>query len=327
GQFAVVKRCIQRRSGKEFAAKFIKKKRTKSSRRGVAIEDVEREVNILKNLNHENIVQLFDVFDNGNEVILILELVRGGELFDLLSGNERLSERDAIAYIKQILVGLKHMHEKNIAHLDLKPENIMLLENQNTHRIKLIDFGLSRLLLSNNDVREMMGTPEFVAPEIISYEPVTLASDMWSLGVITYNLLSGTSPFLGESKQDTFANITAVNYKFDEEYFSEISNEGINFITKLLVRDPRKRNTVYDCLNHPWIAKEEINIFRCVINVDQIKSHTAYLRWKHTVKVISLCNRLSRNLKVRQKSENLSINSVISSISTVQNNKETEEVM
>ncbi|RWS07967.1 death-associated protein kinase 2-like protein [Dinothrombium tinctorium] len=188
GQFAVVKRCIQRRSGKEFAAKFIKKKRTKSSRRGVAIEDVEREVNILKNLNHENIVQLFDVFDNGNEVILILELVRGGELFDLLSGNERLSERDAIAYIKQILVGLKHMHEKNIAHLDLKPENIMLLENQNTHRIKLIDFGLSRLLLSNNDVREMMGTPEFVAPEIISYEPVTLASDMWSLGVITYNL-------------------------------------------------------------------------------------------------------------------------------------------
>ena len=113
--------------------------------------------------------------------------LRGGELFDFISEKERLSEEEASDFIQQILLGLKHMHSKNIAHLDLKPENIML-KNENGHLLKLIDFGLSRKIKPGEEVREMLGTPEFVSPEVVNYEPLSLTTDMWSIGVITYIL-------------------------------------------------------------------------------------------------------------------------------------------
>lgn len=113
--------------------------------------------------------------------------LRGGELFDFISEKERLSEEEASDFIQQILLGLKHMHSKNIAHLDLKPENIML-KSENSHLLKLIDFGLSRKIKPGEEVREMLGTPEFVSPEVVNYEPLSLNTDMWSIGVITYIL-------------------------------------------------------------------------------------------------------------------------------------------
>ena len=117
----------------------------------------------------------------------ILFRLRGGELFDFISEKERLSEEEASDFIQQILLGLKHMHSKNIAHLDLKPENIML-KDENGHKLKLIDFGLSRKIKPGEEVREMLGTPEFVSPEVVNYEPLSLTTDMWSIGVITYIL-------------------------------------------------------------------------------------------------------------------------------------------
>ena len=113
--------------------------------------------------------------------------LRGGELFDFISEKERLSEEEASDFIQQILLGLKHMHSKNIAHLDLKPENIML-KSGSSHSLKLIDFGLSRKIKPGEEVREMLGTPEFVSPEVVNYEPLSLNTDMWSIGVITYIL-------------------------------------------------------------------------------------------------------------------------------------------
>ena len=113
--------------------------------------------------------------------------LRGGELFDFISEKERLSEEEASNFIQQILLGLKHMHSKHIAHLDLKPENIML-KSPDSHHLKLIDFGLSRKIKPGEEVREMLGTPEFVSPEVVNYEPLSLNTDMWSIGVITYIL-------------------------------------------------------------------------------------------------------------------------------------------
>ena len=132
-----------------------------------------------------------DIFsDFRNDVwcpIFLYFRLRGGELFDFISEKERLSEEEASDFIQQILLGLKHMHSKNIAHLDLKPENIML-KNENAHALKLIDFGLSRKIKPGEEVREMLGTPEFVSPEVVNYEPLSLTTDMWSIGVITYIL-------------------------------------------------------------------------------------------------------------------------------------------
>ncbi|KFO26011.1 Death-associated protein kinase 3 [Fukomys damarensis] len=257
GQFAIVKKCQEKSTGLEFAAKFIKKRQTRASRRGVCREEIEREVSILRQVLHPNIITLHDVYENRTDVVLILELVSGGELFDFLAQKESLSEEEATSFIKQILDGVNYLHTKKIAHFDLKPENIMLLDkNIPIPHIKLIDFGLAHEIEDGVEFKHIFGTPEFVAPEIVNYEPLGLEADMWSIGVITYILLSGASPFLGDTKQETLANITAVSYDFDEEFFSQTSELAKDFIQKLLVKETRKRLTIQEALRHPWITSK-----------------------------------------------------------------------
>ncbi|XP_052411664.1 death-associated protein kinase 1 isoform X1 [Carassius gibelio] len=304
GQFAVVKKCRHKSTGVEYAAKFIKKRRSKSSRRGVSKEDIEREVSILKEIQHPNVITLHNVFENKNEVILILELVAGGELFDFLAEKESLSEEEATEFLKQILDGVSYLHSKQIAHFDLKPENIMLLNRSVPHpRIKLIDFGLAHKIDFGNDFKNIFGTPEFVAPEVVNYEPLGLEADMWSIGVITYILLSGASPFLGENKQETLANVSAVDYEFDEEFFSSTSALAKDFITRLLLKDPKKRMTILDSLQHPWIkpkdTQQALSRKESAVNMEKFKKFAARRKWKQSVRLISLCNRLSRSFLSR----------------------------
>ncbi|EPY81742.1 death-associated protein kinase 3 [Camelus ferus] len=257
GQFAIVKRCREKSTGLEYAAKFIKKRQSQASRRGVCREEIQREVSILRQVLHPNVITLHDVFENRTDVVLILELVSGGELFDFLAQKESLSEEEATSFIKQILDGVNYLHAKKIAHFDLKPENIMLLDkNIPIPHIKLIDFGLAHEIEDGVEFKNIFGTPEFVAPEIVNYEPLGLEADMWSIGVITYILLSGASPFLGDTKQETLANITAVSYNFDEEFFSQTSELAKDFIRKLLVKETRKRLTIQEALSHPWITSK-----------------------------------------------------------------------
>ncbi|CAM4539311.1 unnamed protein product [Leuciscus chuanchicus] len=304
GQFALVKKCRHKNTGVEYAAKFIKKRRNKSSRRGVSKDDIEREVSILREIQHPNVITLHDVFENKSEVILILELVAGGELFDFLAEKESLSEEEATEFLKQILDGVSYLHSKQIAHFDLKPENIMLLNRSVPHpRIKLIDFGLAHKIDFGNDFKNIFGTPEFVAPEVVNYEPLGLEADMWSIGVITYILLSGASPFLGENKQETLANVSAVDYEFDEEYFSNTSALAKDFIARLLIKDPKKRMTILDSLQHSWIkpkdTQQALSRKESAVNMEKFKKFAARRKWKQSVRLISLCNRLSRSFLSR----------------------------
>nr|XP_006117022.1 death-associated protein kinase 2 isoform X2 [Pelodiscus sinensis] len=300
GQFAIVKKCREKSSGVEYAAKFIKKRQSRASRRGVRREEIEREVNILQQILHANIIKLHDVYENRTDVVLILELVSGGELFDFLAQKESLSEEEATRFIKQILDGVNYLHARKIAHFDLKPENIMLLDkNIPLPHIKVIDFGLAHKIEDGVEFKNIFGTPEFVAPEIVNYEPLGLPADMWSIGVMTYILLSGASPFLGETKQETLANITAVNYEFDEESFSHTSDLAKDFISKLLVKDTRKRLTSQEALTHPWIMpmdKQQALVRReSLINLANFKRQYARRRWKLSYSIVSLCNHLSRS--------------------------------
>uniref|UniRef100_A0AAQ4NP70 non-specific serine/threonine protein kinase n=1 Tax=Gasterosteus aculeatus aculeatus TaxID=481459 RepID=A0AAQ4NP70_GASAC len=295
GQFAVVRRCRHRGTGAEYAAKSIKKRRSKSSRRGVTRDDIEREVNILKEIQHPNVITLLEVFENKAEVILILELVAGGELFDFLAEKESLSEEEATQFLKQILEGVFYLHTKQIAHFDLKPENIMLLNRSVPHpRIKLIDFGLAHKIDFGNDFKNIFGTPEFVAPEVVNYEPLGLEADM---------CLSGASPFLGDNKQETLANVSAVDYAFDEEFFSSTSALAKDFIARLLVKDPKKRMTIQDSLQHPWIkpkdTQQALSRKESAVNMEKFKKFAARRKWKQSVRLISLCNRLSRSFLSR----------------------------
>uniref|UniRef100_A0A1I7VHP9 Protein kinase domain-containing protein n=1 Tax=Loa loa TaxID=7209 RepID=A0A1I7VHP9_LOALO len=301
GQFAVVRRVINRSTGEQFAAKFIKKRRYATSRRGVTRCNIEREIDVLRVVGgYEYTIKLFEVYETTSDVILILELVSGGELFDYVSAKECLGETEAAAFIQQILFAIKHLHDNHIVHLDIKPENVML-RKRGESKIKLIDFGLSRRILPGTVVKDMIGTPEFVAPEVVNYEPLSTATDMWALGVVTYILLSGGSPFLGETRDETFVNISAVNYHFSERYFEHISPYAKDFISHLFIRDQRKRATVDECLRHPWIRGPDglVNDVRqySMISMAQIRSFKIRLRWRRAVDIVIACNRMTADAR------------------------------
>ncbi|KAF5303479.1 hypothetical protein FQA39_LY09942 [Lamprigera yunnana] len=187
-------------------------------------------------------------------MVLILELAAGGELQRILEGDECLNEVEAKRAMRQILEGLAYLHERNIAHLDLKPQNLLLTIENSCDDIKLCDFGISRVLEKGVEVRELIGTPDYVAPEVLGYEPITLATDIWSIGVLTYVLLTGYSPFGASDKQQTYLNISKCALSFDPDLFEDISSVAIDFIRCSLVVDPRKRPTVQQLLDHAWIS-------------------------------------------------------------------------
>uniref|UniRef100_T1J123 Probable methylthioribulose-1-phosphate dehydratase n=1 Tax=Strigamia maritima TaxID=126957 RepID=T1J123_STRMM len=275
GKFGVVYRCKEKKSGRIFAAKNISTPRSEDRK------DVEREVEIMQLLQHPRLLQLYDAFDNGKEeMILILEILRieGGELFDrVIDEDFVLTERVSSIFIRQICEGVEFMHSQNILHLDMKPENVLCL-SRTGNRIKLIDFGLARKFDPAKKLQILFGTPEFVAPEVISFAPIGYCTDMWSVGVICYVLLSGLSPFMGDTEAETMANVTVGVYDFDDESFNEITEEAKDFIRQLLVKDMKKRMSATECLQHPWLKRGKREDHK--IDKKKLKRYVIRRRWK-----------------------------------------------
>ncbi|XP_028566649.2 death-associated protein kinase 2-like isoform X2 [Podarcis muralis] len=299
GHFGVVRRCQERCTGSFYAAKSVKVRKRKGSRLGLDREQVEREVSILQQLQHPNIMRLHDVFAGKGEVVLILELIHGGELFDFIAEKELLTETEAIQFLQQILLGLTYMHSRRIAHFDLKPENIMLFQKDAPNPlIKIIDFGLAQKLEEGVTFKSLCGTPQYIAPEVINYEALSTATDMWSIGVITYILLSGMSPFQGETDAETLTSVVSGNYEFEDKYFSQTSELAKDFIRQLLVKEPGDRMSAEECLIHPWIKpltrKQVANRSRSSINMKNFRKFNARRKWKLSYNMVSACNRLCR---------------------------------
>ncbi|KAJ3594629.1 hypothetical protein NHX12_003936 [Muraenolepis orangiensis] len=190
-------------------------------------EVVKNEIQVMNQLDHSNLIQLYAAYESRNDMILVLEL--------------------------QICEGLQHMHRMYILHLDLKPENILCVSRV-TNKVKIIDFGLARIYKPREKLKVNFGTPEFLAPEIVNYDFVSFNTDMWSLGVITYMLLSGLCPFLGDDDGQTMNNILEAKWDFEEEEFITVSSEAKDFITKLLVVNKSWRIGASQALKHPWLS-------------------------------------------------------------------------
>ncbi|XP_032429156.1 myosin light chain kinase family member 4 isoform X3 [Xiphophorus hellerii] len=253
GRFGQVYKCLENSSGLTLAAKIIKAKSQKEK------EVVRNEIQVMNQLNHANLIQLYAAFESRNDIILVMEYVEGGELFDrIIDENYNLTELDTVLFIRQICEGLKYMHKNYILHLDLKPENILCVSRA-TNKIKIIDFGLARRYKPREKLRVNFGTPEFLAPEVINYEFVSFPTDMWSLGVITYMLLSGLSPFLGDDDNETLNNILACQWNFEEEEFGDISEEAKDFITRLLVKSKSWRMSATESLRHGWLSDRNLH--------------------------------------------------------------------
>ncbi|XP_045072771.1 myosin light chain kinase 2, skeletal/cardiac muscle-like [Coregonus clupeaformis] len=253
GRFGQVHKCVENSSGLKLAAKIIKAKSQKEK------DVVKNEIQVMNQLNHANLIQLYAAFESRHDIILVMEYVDGGELFDrIIDENYNLTELDTVLFIRQICEGLQYMHKMYILHLDLKPENILCVSRA-TNKIKIIDFGLARRYKPREKLRINFGTPEFLAPEVINYEFVSFPTDMWSLGVITYMLLTGLSPFLGDDDNETLNNILACQWNFEEEEFTDISEEAKDFITRLLVKSNSWRMSASQSLKHSWLSDRNLH--------------------------------------------------------------------
>ncbi|KAL5963410.1 Myosin light chain kinase smooth muscle [Taenia solium] len=285
GKFGDVNRCEEKSTGYELAAKVVPYSCLDEK------ENVMNEVGIMCRLRHPRLIQLYDVFIQCDRITLIMELITGGELFErVIDDNFDLDEEICEKFMRQILQGVEYIHSQHVIHLDLKPENILCL-SRTGFKIKIIDFGLAREV-TNGDVRVMFGTPEFVAPEVISFDPVTYATDMWSVGVVCYVLLSGLSPFMGDNESETLSNIMRCNYTFDYSEFSDISADAKDFIKSLLKKDPRKRNTATQCLAHRWL-KERPRLRRAAtVNKKRLRHFVYRRKWQKAVNAIIALQRM-----------------------------------
>jgi len=274
GRFGVVFRCVNKETGQKRAAKIIK------CIRGTEKEKVREEISIMNSLRHPKLLQLGAAYEKQREIVMVMEYITGGELFErVIAEDFALTERDCILFVRQICEGVQYMHDNMILHLDLKPENILCVHKR-SHQIKLIDFGLARRFNPDDPCRVLFGTPEFIAPEIINYDPISFVSDMWSIGVVCYVLLSGLSPFMGDNDAETFANITQAEFDFDDDAFDNISEDAKSFITSLLDKRKEKRLLAKDCLKHKWLAQNEGSMNKVVISTDKLKKFIIRRKWQ-----------------------------------------------
>lgn len=252
GHFGKVLLAKDRRTREKFAVKVIKKDSTELRSQTL----IQRELDILRLVNHPNIVRLYDLFDTQDKLYFVLEHMAGGALYEVLaSKNIHFSEERASAIIKDILCGLVYLHEKGIVHRDVKPENILTTGKTWPFTSKLADFGLSNFL-DAGALESKVGTPYFCAREVVTNETYGTKADLWSLGVVAYEMLSGRKPFEGSHTKSVLYAILDGKYVFPTKQWESISWEARDFIAKLICIDVAKRLSAKEALQHPWIVNE-----------------------------------------------------------------------
>ncbi|TWW65398.1 Triple functional domain protein [Takifugu flavidus] len=246
GRFSVVKCYDQRGTKRTLAVKHVNKKLMRRDR-------VTQELNLHMRVQHPNIICLVDTYETPSSYALVLEMADQGRLLDYVVSWGNLTEEKAAYYLRDVLEALHYLHSRRIAHLDVKPENLLVAQRSGGQVVKLSDFGDAVQLNSSDYTHPLLGSPEFASPELVLGEPVSLTSDMWSLGVVTYVLLSGASPFLDESAEETCLNICRLDFSFPRDYFQGVSQAARDFICLLLRTNPSQRPSAALCLQEPWL--------------------------------------------------------------------------
>ncbi|XP_057550126.1 phosphoenolpyruvate carboxylase kinase 1-like [Amaranthus tricolor] len=253
GQFGIVYRCFSPSSRSSFAVKSIDKRLLLDD--DIDRQCLDKEPKILQILSpHPNILQIHDIFDSDNHLLIVTDLCKETTLYDRIISSAPFSERDACSLFTQIIDALAHCHRNYICHRDVKPENI-LFDSRN--RVKLCDFG-SAELFGGVEGRELMngivGTPYYVAPEVLAGREYNEKIDVWSAGVILYIMLGGVPPFYGETVEETFGAVLRANLRFPTKIFRSISAEAKDLLRKMLCKDVSRRYSAEQVLRHPWVT-------------------------------------------------------------------------
>ncbi|KAG9640460.1 calcium/calmodulin dependent protein kinase-like protein, partial [Aureobasidium melanogenum] len=254
GSYSVVKECVHIDTGRYYAAKVINK-RLMAGREHM----VRNEIAVLKrvSMGHQNILTLVDYFETMNNLYLVTDLALGGELFDRICRKGSYYESDAADLIRATLSAVAYLHDHGIVHRDLKPENLLFRTPEDNADLMIADFGLSRIMDEEqfHVLTTTCGTPGYMAPEIFNKSGHGKPVDVWAIGVITYFLLCGYTPFDRDSNLEEMQAILVADYSFTPlEYWRGVSLSARAFIKRCLTIDPTKRMTAHEALSHDWIA-------------------------------------------------------------------------
>uniref|UniRef100_A0A3Q3J8P1 Serine/threonine-protein kinase DCLK2 n=1 Tax=Monopterus albus TaxID=43700 RepID=A0A3Q3J8P1_MONAL len=252
GNFAVVRECVELSTGRAYALKIINKGKCRGKE-----HMIQNEVAILRRVKHPNIVLLIEEVDTYSELYLVMELVKGGDLFDAITSANRYTERDASGMLYNLASAIKYLHSLNIVHRDIKPENLLVYEHADGSKsLKLGDFGLATVV--DGPLYTVCGTPTYVAPEIIAETGYGLKVDIWAAGVITYILLCGFPPFRGsiDDQEVLFDQILMGQLEFPLPYWDNVSETAKELIRSMLEVEVDQRYTALQVLEHPWVTDE-----------------------------------------------------------------------
>ncbi|XP_054786438.1 calcium-dependent protein kinase 1 [Prosopis cineraria] len=255
GQFGTTFLCVEKETGKEYACKSMAKRKMVTDE---DVEDVRREIQIMHHLaGHPNVISIKGAYEDAVAVQVVMELCSGGELFDRIIQRGHYTERKAANLIRTIVGVVETCHSLGVIHRDLKPENFLFVNQQEDSPLKTIDFGLSIFFKPGDVFTDVVGSPYYVAPEVLRkrYGP---EADVWSAGVILYILLSGVPPFWAESEEGIFKEVLHGDLDFSSDPWPSISESAKDLVRKMLVRDPRRRLTAHEVLCHPWIQVDGV---------------------------------------------------------------------
>mmetsp|Transcript_3614 Transcript_3614/g.7467 ORF Transcript_3614/g.7467 Transcript_3614/m.7467 type:complete len:588 (-) Transcript_3614:158-1921(-) len=267
----------------------------------VPVEQIEEEIRIMKELDHPNIIKIFEVFDDRHNMYIIMEYCQGGELLQKMAKahekKERLSELFVATLMKQLLSALSYIHKQRVIHKDLKPENIMFLEDSMETQCKLIDFGLAEMFEQDTGVSSnAAGTALYMAPEVYQRR-FNFKCDVWSAGVIMYILLTGRLPYMGKTVDEVKAKVLSEKIPFDRDC-KNIGENAKDLLKTMLVKDFRNRPTAAQCLQHPWF-KEKLSEDPAPMTADMAENLKKYMK-QGTLKN-ALTNMLTHSLTVNNK--------------------------
>ncbi|XP_062861564.1 peripheral plasma membrane protein CASK isoform X2 [Trichomycterus rosablanca] len=288
GPFSVVRRCINRDTGQQFAVKIVDVASFTSSP-GLSTEDLKREASICHMLKHPHIVELLETYSSDGMLYMVFEFMDGADLcFEIVKRADAgfvYSEAVASHYMRQILEALRYCHDNNIIHRDVKPHCVLLASKENSAPVKLGGFGVAIQLGESGLVAGgRVGTPHFMAPEVVKREPYGKPVDVWGCGVILFILLSGCLPFYG-TKERLFEAIIKGKYKLNPRQWANISESAKDLVRRMLMLDPAERITVYEALNHPWLKERDRYAYKIHLpeTVEQLRKFNARRKLKGAV--------------------------------------------